>query len=80
MNDGVKAVIAAALACLFGSTEGCFEQTTGSRSENYVLDIHACSSTATSKAQAVACRRSVNWRYGLCDAPYPAVTPCDEGD
>lgn len=79
MNDGVKAVVAAALACLFGSTEGCYEQH-GSRQENYVLDINACSATAKTKEQAVACRRAVNWRYGLCNAPYPAITPCDTNE
>lgn len=77
MNESLRAVVAAALAVAVGHmNDGC--QPYPSREQQYVLDIHACSATAKTQREAKLCRANVNWRYGLCDEPWPAVTPCEE--
>jgi len=45
----------------------------------YTAELTACSATAKTLAEAKACRKAVNTRYGLCEsAQWPRITPCDE--
>ena len=45
----------------------------------YRAEIVACSAHAKTLADAKACRRAVNTRYGLCESSqWPHITPCDE--
>lgn len=45
----------------------------------YTAELTACSATAKTLAEAKACRRAVNTRYGLCESSqWPRITPCDE--
>ncbi len=45
----------------------------------HTAELTACSATAKTLAEAKACRREVNTRYGLCEsAQWPRITPCDE--
>lgn len=47
-------------------------------SREYEEAIANCSKLAKTKQDAKYCRQDVNRAYGLCDAPWPAITPCDE--
>lgn len=44
----------------------------------YTAEITLCASTAKTKADSKLCRQGVDRKYHLCDAAWPAVTPCDQ--
>lgn len=72
----VFAAIAATGSCLAGCgpVKGAAEVEAA-----YTAELTACSATAKTLAEAKACRRAVNTRYGLCESSqWPRITPCDE--
>ncbi len=59
---------------------GCKPAQSGAEVEAaYTAELVSCSVHAKTKAEATACRKAVNTKYGLCEqAAYPRITPCDE--
>lgn len=80
------AELACGVALIFGiagiahCNDGCVpSQGPTDLERSYTAELVACSSNASTKADARACRDDVNRRYGLCprDA-WPRITPCDD--
>lgn len=59
---------------------GCKPAQSGAEVEAaYTAELVSCSVHAKTKAEASACRKAVNTKYGLCEqSTYPRITPCDE--
>lgn len=59
---------------------GCKPVQSGAEVEAaYTAELVSCSVHAKTKAEASACRKAVNTKYGLCEqSTYPRITPCDE--
>ncbi len=54
-------------------------QSTAEVEAAYTAELVSCSVHAPTLAEAKACRRAVNTKYGLCEqAQWPRITPCDE--
>ena len=70
--------MAAVSHCGTGCTPDGQVQVPTNKEMNYTVDLTACSAGAATLAEAKACRKAVNQRYGLCGDPWPRVTPCDE--
>jgi hypothetical protein len=84
MMDGLSKAAIAILVFIGGAAiASCFTGCLPVRSQadmerDFHADVRACSLTAKTKDDARLCRIGVYRSYGLCDAPWPAVTPCDE--
>lgn len=70
------AAIVMAAHCGTGCKEAQYVPT--AREMNYTVDQQACAASAKTKQESQDCRREVDRRYGLCDSPWPRVSPCDE--
>lgn len=72
-------VFASVVGVAHCGNSGCLPaHSPGNQDKSYEAEIKACSLRAATKAEARLCRIDVNTRYGLCDAPWPYMTPCDE--
>lgn len=44
----------------------------------YTAEILACTEKAKTLEESRTCRHAVNRKYGLCNEPWPNLTPCDD--
>jgi hypothetical protein len=82
LSDVIRPAVVAAMAIMAAHCNaGCAPIPLEARSATeraYVAELMGCVERAKTKEESKTCRRNVNIRYGVCDRPWPEMTPCDE--